>query len=223
MADQTQSPTIRPAPLQQGDAQQGDAQTVTANVHPGIFEKLSEHFGKHGQMWLVGLGIATLVVLIMYGKHRQSAAQQAAANTAIDPTTGQPYNVQSTTPDQAWGAQLDTDYQQMISNLNAQQGTLQQILTAIQNPTTTPTPTPTPSTSLFGKGVEVFQITNKKTGKSTWYEYITGSKVNATPLASMFPKGTTFSANSSGQAFYTLPGGTPIALSEAGEYGHRYV
>src|SRR5215470_9713633 len=76
--------------------------------------KLIEHFKKRGMLYLIGLGAATVILLIM--AERNKAVSQAA--TSANPyDTGQA-NPSGSNPDQLWGSQLDTDYQQMISNQN---------------------------------------------------------------------------------------------------------
>lgn len=90
---------------------------------------------------------------------------------------------------------------------------------------TTPTGNATiPSTdpahsSFFGSGFEVIQ-TSTKGGGNTWSVYNQSTKTS-TPLANIFPKGTTFTGGGGGVAYYTLPGGTPQPLSAPGYYGHR--
>lgn len=106
---------------------------------------LSRIFEQHQGKWLIGLGAVTLIVMVIYLRKQN---QQAVANvTGNSPTSG--YGQGQTSPDQMWGAQLDADYQQMISNQNTTNGLLQQIMNQFSNPSGNPpggTPQQPPAT-----------------------------------------------------------------------------
>ena len=98
--------------------------------------------------------------------------------------------------------------------------------TASTTPTDTSTAAPATTTTVqpaaspapfFGKGTQV--IAKTVGGKTTWYYKAPGGQ--DVPVAPLFPKGTTFSGGSTGQAFYTLPGGQKQPLSQIGAYGHQ--
>lgn len=110
----------------------GAAPPTGGTGQPGLLNRIFE--GNQGK-WLIGLGAATLIVMIIY------ARRQGSTNTATD--TGSVASTTPTSPDQMFGAQLETDYQQMIANQNTTTGLLQ----AIQNQLSNTTPTPPTSTT----------------------------------------------------------------------------
>jgi hypothetical protein len=83
--------------------------------------------------------------------------------------------------------------------------------------------TPPPAAAAyFGSNIQVIQNSYKNSKTSTWNAYNSTTK-KSTNIATLFPKGTSFSANDKGQAFYVLPGTTTqLALSTQGLYGHQY-
>lgn len=138
-----------------------------------------DHF-KH-PAWLVGLGAATLLVMILYFIKSRSSSTTSTATP--DTTSTYP----GTLPGQSgssgqWGSQLDSDYQQMTQQSTITNSLLQQLLTSMQNPPT-PTPTPTPTPVPPGTG----------TLKAWW---------SGNPLAA----GTKIKWGTQGQSFYQTPG-----------------
>jgi len=109
---------------------------------PGVQEGSSTHgillhLHKHGIIWLIGLGAATLFVMILYFRNQ---SQQSAASQQMPASD----TSQTATPDQMWGSQLDADYQQMQQALTTNTSLLQQLVNQGNTPAPTPTPTPTP-------------------------------------------------------------------------------
>ncbi|SRR6266699_798477 len=100
---------------------------------------LSRIFENNQGKWLIGLGIVTLIVTVIYLR------RQSSTSTATD--TGSVASTTPTSPDQMFGAQLETDYQQMIANQNTTTGLLQAIQNQLSNTssnTTAPVVTPPP-------------------------------------------------------------------------------
>ncbi|SRR5713101_1994120 len=83
---------------------------------------IMNHFRQHGMLYLIGIGAATLLVMFLVWRRNQ---QNTGLGTGNANTTG---TATTSSPDQLWGAQLDADYQQLISTLNTNTGLLQQIL-----------------------------------------------------------------------------------------------
>lgn len=90
---------------------------------------IGARFNQHPILWSVGIGVAILIVYVIY-KNNQSASATGLSSTSGSGTPS--------SPDQMWGSQLDADYQQIMSLQNNNNGLLQQILTAIQNPSSAP-------------------------------------------------------------------------------------
>lgn len=125
------------------------AAPATASVPTGGAKQglLSRIFENNQGKWLIGLGAATLIVMIMY------ARRQSSQSTATD--TGSVASTTPTPPDQMFGSQLETDYQQMIANQNTTTGLLQAISNQLSNTSPTPpapTPTPNPITNKLPTG-----------------------------------------------------------------------
>jgi hypothetical protein len=118
--------------------------STTGQAQGGI----ANHFKQHWVIYTLIIGAASLVLMYLIYRS-QNAASNAATNTGnnANGSTGYP-----PTADNLWGAQLDSDYQQLASMQNTNTGLLQSILTAITAPvkppapSTTPTPVPTPGT-----------------------------------------------------------------------------
>ena len=100
----------------------GAAPTTGGTGQPGLLNRIFE--GNQGK-WLIGLGAATLIVMIIY------ARRQGSTSNATD--TGSVASTTPTSPDQMFGAQLETDYQQMIANQNTTTGLLQAIQNQLSN------------------------------------------------------------------------------------------
>ncbi len=98
----------------------------------GVLHKL---FEKHGNLWLIGIGAATLIFLYVRSRSNSAAAQAAQAGSM---PTG--YDTSGTAG--LSGSQADSNYQQLQATENTNTALLQQLLTALG--TTPPPPGGTP-------------------------------------------------------------------------------
>lgn len=97
----------------------------------GFFAK---HFEKHGTLWLIGIGAATLVVIVMVARRNSAAAQAAQVGSM---PTGYDTSGTAGLP----GSQADANYQQLQYSENTNTALLQSILTALQGQPPAGTPT----------------------------------------------------------------------------------
>jgi len=83
---------------------------------------------KHKIWFYLAIGLG--VVFVGYVVYKYISNSSGASTSLYGPS---PSGTSGTTsPDQLWGSQLDADYQQLISSMNANTGILQQILTGVQ-------------------------------------------------------------------------------------------
>lgn len=116
---------------------------VVGGPSPGSpVQGIGARFNQHPIIWSIGIGVAILIVYVIY-KNNQSANATGISSTT---GTGTP-----SSPDQMWGSQLEADNQQIMSFQNNTNGLLQQILTVLQNPSSSP-PQGTGSGSGSGSG-----------------------------------------------------------------------
>lgn len=125
MPDQEPVVSVRNIPQSQYESQQG------MQSGGGI----RGHLQRNWPIYAVGIGLLTIAVMI-YLNYRNSGGISSSPTSTTDSGS-------------TWGAQLDSDYQQMISNQNQTVGLLQQLLNQGKNSsggggTPTPPGPPTP-------------------------------------------------------------------------------
>jgi len=167
-----------------------------AVLHHGIFSGLSDHFKKHQAIWLVGIGGATLFVMILWWHNSQNQNNATAGGYPVgvpNPNTSpsdfgnaQGQYDPSMAPD--WYSSLANSINQNTSVL----GNIAQSLNQVQSPTPPPTSTTTgetpsnPPSQFAGLGASVgYQL----------------------------PANTQIYAGSQGRWWFKVPGGTQKLLT----------
>lgn len=133
----------------QGGAGQGAAEH-NAVIHHGIFSSLSDHFKKHQAVWLIGLGIATLVVMFLAYRNKSQQSSTVSAYPVNLPNQVDPLNQGNYDPAMApdWYTGLTNSINQNTSALGNIANLLgQKPSTTPTTPPTTPPPGATPSSS----------------------------------------------------------------------------
>jgi len=83
----------------------------------GIMDNIRSHW----PIWTVGLGIATIVVIIWVSRSQTASSTSGAASATGTGNT-------AANGSQLWGSQLESDYQQIMYGQNTQAGLLNSIL-----------------------------------------------------------------------------------------------
>lgn len=115
-----------------------DYDTNYTNVSGGnsggnFFQKIGTSFKQYWYLWVIGVGAGIILLLVILNNlNNNNSVNQSNAGTTTD--TGTNYY----SPDQLWGSQLDSDYQQIAQQQNATNGILQQMLNLLNNPSSNP-------------------------------------------------------------------------------------
>jgi LysM repeat protein len=80
----------------------------------GIIGNIKQHW----PVWMVGLGLATIAVMV-YISYSRNSSSSTSGSAGIDPTTGLPFS--SEMQQGLYGSQIDANQQQIISLLNGLQ------------------------------------------------------------------------------------------------------
>lgn len=128
MSEETMQPqvTVRNIP------QESYNSNIAAGASQPQSGGIKGHLQRNWPLYALGLGLATIVVMIW-----KSGSSNTASNIA-----GSTAGTMGLSSDQLYGSQLDADYQQLMSMQNQQLGLLNTISNTLTNPSTSPTVKP---------------------------------------------------------------------------------
>ncbi len=170
---------------------------------------LGRDIGKNKLLRYTLIFTGAIILFVLYERNKNASSTLTGSDAVA--------SLQASTPTIDSGTYVQDSYSYYAPT------TVNNPVIAATQSSTTPTPTSSTSTTpYFSAPIQVIQ-NSFKSGKPAYWNAYNPTTKQSTNIASLFPSGTKFSANSSGQAFYTLPGtNTLLPLSAVGLYGHQH-